>query len=536
MAWTDLLWVVAALFVGLYFYLTATFDSFDQKRVPFRKPYPLLGNMAPVFFKRKSLAQLTQDFYHDFKHYGVGGVFEVRKPVLLVCDPEVIHAVCVKEHECFVDHNLPVGEYVNGLFEKSLIALKGKRWQDVRSTLNPAFSPEKVQKMLPLVSECGQRLLDHLKVSSKQHTAGTPQAVELQEMFSRGVADVINAAAFGTPASHEFFHHGREAVTSSSRKAAVSLGYLLAPGIMEVLGVNVLSSRVQSYFRDLVRDALSHRERPSAPREGPADMLQRMVDARRGLLIDAATTIPDAVKDSEDTTCNGRYPPKVAPLSDDDVTAQLMMFFLAGYDTVCTTLCFLTHLLAVHPRVQEKVSKEIADALTAADNKLTYDLLQKLSYLDMVISETLRMFPPNPVAGRSCTRTAVIRGSSRRSGFVLRPGDAIWIPIYALHNDPDFFPEPEKFDPERFSEENKQNIVPYSYIPFGAGPRSCIGMNFAIMEVKTIMVHLLTAFEIKVVDKTPIPLKLSKESCQMGVDEGFWVGIEPKQNQVQITV
>lgn len=113
--------------------------------------------------------------------------------------------------------------------------------------------------------------------------------------------------------------------------------------------------------------------------------------------------------------------------------------------------------------------------------------------------------------------------------FVLEADTEVWLPIYGLHRDPKYFPNPDKFDPERFSEENISLITPYTYIPFGAGPRLCIGNRFALIEIKLLFFSLLSNFEIVPTQKTPIPLVFKKD-FQLGVESGFWLGLKRIKN------
>lgn len=105
-------------------------------------------------------------------------------------------------------------------------------------------------------------------------------------------------------------------------------------------------------------------------------------------------------------------------------------------------------------------------------------------------------------------------------------GDPIWIPIWSIQRDPQYFPNPEKFDPERFNDENKQKIDPYTFLTFGIGPRSCIGNRFALLEVKAVLFHLLSKFRIVPTEKTDIPIQIHPRSIGLNAKNGFWVAFE----------
>lgn len=177
----------------------------------------------------------------------------------------------------------------------------------------------------------------------------------------------------------------------------------------------------------------------------------------------------------------------------DDITAQCMVFFLAGFDTVSTAVYFMAYSLATNPKVQAKVHQEINELVMSLNGRLpAYEDIQKLSYLDMVLSETLRMYPPVPTLDRRCNQMTTIENNDG-SKVELQPGDVVFFPVTSIHKDPNYFPEPDKFIPERFSPENRDNIKPFSYLPFGVGPRNCkrnvqILSIFMVIECQTIAI------------------------------------------------
>ncbi|XP_075422081.1 cytochrome P450 3A29-like isoform X2 [Ascaphus truei] len=132
----------------------------------------------------------------------------------------------------------------------------------------------------------------------------------------------------------------------------------------------------------------------------------------------------------------------------------------------------------------------------------TYDALTQMEYLDMAINETLRLFPAAGRIERVCKRTTEINGLTIPGGVVTM------IPAYVLHRNPEFWPEPEEFQPERFSKENRETQEPYTFLPFGAGPRNCIGMRFALLNMKVAITVLVQNFTFQPCKETPIPLEI----------------------------
>uniref|UniRef100_A0A8C4LIY3 Cytochrome P450 3A n=1 Tax=Equus asinus asinus TaxID=83772 RepID=A0A8C4LIY3_EQUAS len=191
-------------------------------------------------------------------------------------------------------------------------------------------------------------------------------------------------------------------------------------------------------------------------------------------------------------------------LSDLELVAQSIIFIFAGYETTSSSLSFLMYFLATHPDVQQKLQEEI-DATFPNKAPPTYDALVQMEYLDMVLNESLRLFPIAVRLERVCKKDVEI------NGVFIPKGTVVMVPTFALHKHPEFWPEPEEFRPERFSKENKDSINPYIYLPFGAGPRNCIGMRFALMNMKLALVRMLQNFSFKPCKETQIPLKLGNQ-------------------------
>lgn len=165
-----------------------------------------------------------------------------------------------------------------------------------------------------------------------------------------------------------------------------------------------------------------------------------------------------------------------------------MIFFLAGFNAGSASTAFMAHELAVNPSVQQRLYEEVLAVHAQLDGKpLTFEALNQMTYLDMVVSETLRMWPVSPAMERSVNKPYVVENPNG-SAVRLEAGDGIWIPTFAIHRDAKYFAIPDTFDPDRFSAANKHRIQPGTYMPFGIGPRNCIGSRFALMEMKSIFV------------------------------------------------
>uniref|UniRef100_A0A8C2MMC5 Cytochrome P450 3A n=1 Tax=Cricetulus griseus TaxID=10029 RepID=A0A8C2MMC5_CRIGR len=186
-------------------------------------------------------------------------------------------------------------------------------------------------------------------------------------------------------------------------------------------------------------------------------------------------------------------------LSDMEIIAQSIIFISAGYDSTSSTLDFALYLLATHPDVQKKLQEEI-DVTLPNKVPLNYD-----KYLDMVLNKTLRLYPVSSRLERVCKQDVEMDGA-----FVPK-GSVVNVPVYALHHDPQYWPEPEEFRPERFSKENKGSIDPYVYLPFGNGPKNCIGMRVALMNMKLALTKVLQNFTFQPCKETQTPVALHRK-------------------------
>lgn len=145
----------------------------------------------------------------------------------------------------------------------------------------------------------------------------------------------------------------------------------------------------------------------------------------------------------------------------------------------------------------------------------------------------MRLWPGIINTNRVCTIPYTIQPKSPdEKPLYLQKNDVCWIPTYSLHRDPKLFPNPDRFDPERFDQSNAKNIKPYSYIPFGAGPRKCLAYKFALLEAKIFLYFILTHFTIIPDEKTQIPLKISKKDMTLSAENGCWLSLRKRKVEV----
>ncbi|XP_011866849.1 PREDICTED: cytochrome P450 9e2-like [Vollenhovia emeryi] len=451
-----------------------------------------------------TVADYCQHIYYYFSRAKYVGMMDLATPTILLRDPELIRDVMVKDFEYFPDHHSFVDVNAEPLFGKNVFALRGNRWKEMRNTLSPTFTVSKMKFMFSLISECSRDfvnyLVDHPKLC---------HAIETKEAFRRYTNDVIATAAFGISVNsmkdpdNEFYIKGIETTKSSSGiLAAAKVMFLRAcPWFAKLIGLTFFPSATSKFFKNIVRETVRVREKQDIIRP---DMIHLLMQARD--------------KNS------------VSKMSLDDIVSQAFLFFLAGFDISSTLMCFVVHELAVNQNIQDCLREEIQQHFAEGNGEISYESLSKMSYMDMVVSETLRKYPPVIFIDRLCAKKYELPPSQPGGkSVIVEPNTKLMFPVYALHHDPAYFPNPDKFDPERFSKENKDNILPYTYLPFGHGPRKCLGNRFALMETKILIAHLLQRFTLRTVEKTVEPVVYSKKAFRLQPIGGFWIGLEKRE-------
>ncbi|XP_055696967.1 probable cytochrome P450 9f2 isoform X3 [Phlebotomus papatasi] len=501
---------------------------FESRGIKADKPRFFIVILYKFLTKQMGIVELLEGMYYEYPEENkVVGFWDGDTPIIMMKDPDVVKRFAVKEFEHFQDRRNFISEEMDPLFGNSLFLLKDQKWRDMRATLSPAFTGSKMRLMCDLIVEIGVQMVEFLQKEAKDKG---PQTYEMKELFSRVSNDVIATCAFGINVdslkhkSNDFY------LTAKVLSDFNSVGKILRmtfsqyfPKISNAIGLKFNPDKDTNFFRSLVTDAMKYREQQNIVRP---DMIHLLMEAKKGKLNHAKTEKDTAGFATVDESVQWKRSDR--NWSEKEIVAQCFLFLLAGFETVSASLSFAAYEICANPEVQEKLYEEIktVDEDLQGD-RINYETLSKMKYLDMVISESLRKYPPATIAERQCNKDITLE-LFEGMPYDFKKKDGLWIPIYSLQRDPKYFPNPEKFDPERFSDENKSSINPNAYIPFGVGPRNCVGSRFALMELKTLVYYMVLNFSLEVTEQTQIPLQLGKTFGSLNSEKGIHIRLRPR--------
>ncbi|KAI1307997.1 Cytochrome P450 3A25 [Halotydeus destructor] len=488
--------LLAAIFVlatiRIYLHFKRKYAFWKDKGMATPRYRPLVGNaldcilepMQDVMFKN---AKACGDTY---------GIYVGTNPSLVTSDTELIKHITVKDAHVFVNR-LTIGPAFGELGRLFLFNLEDEQWRRIRLIMTPTFTSVKMKHMFDVMRDCSED-----SVASLEKFEG--KSLDLREYFGFYTLDVIARCCF---ASDLDFYNNQQSnlfIKNASRlmkpNALKFASYFLLPEtLFNMIKPEVFSQDAISYFKSIIERMI--REHQSADSQS-RNLLDILMDAR--------------ADDGDDRS-------KSNTLTDDEILAQAIVFIAAGYDATSTLLAFTFYLLALNTDIQEKLHSELSQDMCS-----DYDKLVNHPYLEAVIHETLRLYPPAVVLSRQASEDYKLPGTD----VTIPRGMDVQISTWRVHRDPSNYPEPDKFDPSRFLPENRNKIKPYSYLPFGSGIRNCIGMRFALLEAKVIIADMLMKYKFVKIKSTPAKPKFN---CGLGLlsYDPIHVGIELRTHKFE---
>ncbi|XP_047118513.1 cytochrome P450 6k1-like [Schistocerca piceifrons] len=444
--------------------------------------------------RRRSPGEALARLYRRLAPLPAAGVFLRTTPALLVRDPDVVAAVLDTNFACFADRHMRTRDSDSLLRANDLSLMPGGdgRWASLRGRLAAAvFGDARTEAAFPSLAAVAGRLAQSLR-----RAAGI---VDVHDYATRFAIDIAASAVFGRPCDA-----------------------LARPQNDFSRWVKDRKNPLAEYFLEaMVMDTVNYRALTGTRR---ADYLQLLIDATKSSTQDGVRFRPRQPQGPAATVAEAAGPAESFRLGGVELRALPVWYLDSGVETVASALAFCLHELALDTPVQAAVRAEVDATLRHHDGQLSYAAVKHLPYLDTVIAETLRKYPPVE------TVTRVTNGEFRVPGFsaTLPRGTLVLVSVLGLHRDPAYFPDPDRFDPDRFREDVRRRRHPYVYLPFGAGPRACFGNELALLILKMAVAAILSEVELRVCYRTKMPLRIDPTRKIMTPKGGAWLNVLPR--------
>ena len=376
----------------------------------------------------------------------------------VIADPEGMQQVLTKHAKKFTKS--PIDARILGPATKEgLLSVHGEQWRRQRRAVAPMFAHRHMSDLAPLITEAINEF--------KKKIDRNPD-VELNVSMADLTFDVLAKSLLGDPEGLD-----RDRLKVATRRVVTSAGTLrpddmlpLPRGVPRPIGLRGM--RALKLLKQAADELLAMRE------DNPGDDLV-------GLLTSAAD------------------PKTGKPLSKTERRDNLIGFFIAGHETTALTLTWALYLVGMHGPTAQRIRQEVLDVVGEGD--IPYDAVNKLTFTRAVIDETMRLFPPAPIMNRECVEPCEVLGRQ------MSVGDILLLTPYVMHRTERLWDNPHAFDPDRFIRQPDLKAKGAPYMPFGAGPRICVGMAFAIMEAVMALGTLVRDYDIQVPDDCyPRPL------------------------------
>ncbi|XP_067673016.1 cytochrome P450 3A5-like [Haliotis asinina] len=478
---TWIMWI-AVLFL-IYAYGKKRNCLFKDVGIPGPEPVIYIGNFHQFVLKGPN--------NKDWEKYGkVFGIFIGGLPMITVTDPEIAREILIKDFQHFTDRtsialdNYPV--------DKSILFEKGANWKRIRNIVTPTFSGSKLRLMCDRIDQCACTLTNNFVKAAESN-----QSIDVKRYFGAFTMDVISSTAFGievdsqSDSKNAFVDEAKKFFGEGIQNPLVMI-VLIFPALtplFRALGVSTFSPSTLKFF---------------------TKVLNEMIEQRKGDLKDGKMKRQDffqLLMDAEDDGTGSHSESQRKKLTNDEIIGQALLFFIAGYETTANTLHFVAYALAKNPDVQKRLTEEVDSVL--GDKNPDYDNIGELKYMDHVITETLRLYPAVTGISRYVAETVTIKG------YTFPKDCAVHIPALPIHRDGDIYPDPESFKPDRW--ERKSEMDPMNYLPFGHGPRQCVGMRLAQVEMKMALARILKKIQFVATEDTLAYVGLDNVTVHTGI-------------------
>ncbi|XP_062545704.1 cytochrome P450 4c3-like [Armigeres subalbatus] len=440
---------------------------------------PLLGNSLLMATDREDMfnRMLTARKIYGRKQ-GMCRIWNGRMPYVLISKAEAVERILAGSINVEKGRDY---EFLRPWLGDGLLTCPGSRWHKRRKALNPTFNYKMLSDFLEVFNRQAQTMV---RVMGKE--LRNENGFDCTRYATLCSLDILCETAMGCPI------YAQEQFGSEYVKAHEEIGHIMLERLQKIwLHPDFIYKRTEYFKRQVECLKILHEFSDSVIKkrrlQRAASMANKQVDNTSEVGQKRQLAFLDLLLEA---TQDGQ------PLSDRDIRDEVDTFILGGHDTTATAIGWFLHLLGSNPLIQDRAFEEI-DSIMEHDCERSPTMIElnEMKYLECCIKEALRLFPSIPIIARKLTESVSV------GNYTIPAGTNAVIVVYQLHRDGRFFPNPDKFDPDRFLPENSQQRHQYAYIPFSAGPRNCIGQKFGLLEVKAVAVALLRKYRIESLDR-----------------------------------
>ncbi|XP_065214526.1 probable cytochrome P450 6a18 [Planococcus citri] len=515
--------LVVTLILYLYRYFKKSHRYFEKYGIPCTKSHWYYGHMEDAIRCKKSYVMTLKELYEKSEPHRFVGLYTMQRPAVMIRDPELLKSILIKDFDHFHDHGVYYSKEAEPM-SHNLFNMAGDEWKNLRIKLTCTFTSGKMKMMFPLVRKCAEDMKPVLNEYSS-----TPEGFDVKDFCARYTTDVIGSCAFGVDTNSlqnpdsEFRIMGRRIFETRWQGFVRAFFTNIPAWAIKFFGLESIDKKVTDYFTKIIKDMVKFREKNNISRGDFLDILIGMKNRSKHT--------EKINKDQHEDVDFAKFMDQIGDKfvkNDVEMTLELMaaqclLFFIGGFEGTSATLTFLLFELSQHPDIQDKLREEIKTIIEKNDGQITYEILNKMPYLDMVIAEILRKYALGAMI-RKCTESFKIP----ESNAVIEKDIVLFISTLGIHHDKKYYEKPDEFYPEHFTKEAINKRPNFAYLPFGDGPRICIGERFAKMQVKLGAVHLLKDFSFELSPKTIVPLEfLPSFSFATNIKGGIWLKCRP---------
>jgi cytochrome P450 len=425
-----------------------------SRPIPTNRDPAIMRAYRAIFWNRVKMITRTATWHPDIVLSTFG-----KRELVSIYKPEYIYEVLVEQADKF-HKEITFKRFTSPLLGNGLLLSEEDEHRRNRKLVAPAFIHRRIPEYVKTMTDYTLREMDSWKDGD---------VIDIWQEMVRITLGVTGKSLFGSD------------VTSDADEVKRYLNYLIHYADEQLRIPFHIPFSWKTPRNNKVRRTIAELDK----------IIYRMIAERRASKSDSGDFLSILLLARDDEDGSG--------MTDKQVRDEAMTIFLAGHETTANATTWMWYLLAQHPQIFRKLHDEVVSV--CGNIPPTFDDLLKLPYAQQVFKEALRLYPPAYILARTANEDVFI------DGYHIRKNAAVIIPPYIIHRNPDVFHDPEKFDPDRFRIEHEEKIPKYGYLPFGGGPRVCIGNQFAMIEGQIIAATIAQRFYFEIADSGPVEME-----------------------------